>query len=239
MEIAVISDVHGNPLALENVLEDAGQVDLIYNLGDMVGIGPLPAETLDILIKDNRIRNVVGNHDHNTVNGTELGPIEEIPRKPHHDWVRSKLSDAHMNYLLSPKVRSFGSDRDLVFMHRHPLDWWSKVPYFYDSSPGVMDSFYGDVRGDVLFFGHTHIPLDVKGSGGRRYINPGSVGAENVGMSDYVVVKLKEGGIPSIEKRKIPYDREWIREKLREQEPPYWAHIFDHFFGPYPAGFHR
>lgn len=39
--IAIISDVHGNMPALETVLADIRQrgIDLIYNLGDLVGKG--------------------------------------------------------------------------------------------------------------------------------------------------------------------------------------------------------
>ncbi|MEA3559982.1 MAG: metallophosphoesterase family protein, partial [Candidatus Thermoplasmatota archaeon] len=58
MEIAVISDIHANPLALEAVLDQVQEADRIYCLGDLVGIGPLPAQTLDIMRREDRIKNV-------------------------------------------------------------------------------------------------------------------------------------------------------------------------------------
>ncbi|MEA3559613.1 MAG: metallophosphoesterase family protein, partial [Candidatus Thermoplasmatota archaeon] len=169
----------------------------------------------------------------------ELGPIEEIPRKPHHEWVRSKLSKRQMEYLDSPKVEFFGDDPSMVFMHRHIDDWWSKVPYFYDSSPDVMDEFYREVPGNILFFGHTHIPLDVTGNGGRRYINPGAVGAENAGVARFVKIMIDPDDKIEMEHCSVPYDRDAVREDLRDQAPPYWEFISDHFYGPHPAGSNR
>lgn len=240
MEIAVISDLHANPFALEQVLGEVEDVDQIYCLGDIVGIGPLPAETIDMLSGETRLRKVRGNHDHNTIYGTELGPIREIPRRPHHDWVRNQLTDEQLDELRSGRYLRLEGPPGISFMHRHPDDCWSKVPYFYDSSPAVLDGFYKGVPGDILFFGHTHIPLDVKGNNGRRYINPGAVGAENGGKARYVRVSLDErGGAPTIEHRSVPYDVGSVKEALERKAPPYWEFIIRHFFGPYPAGYHR
>ena len=64
MRLAVISDVHGNLLALEAVLQDitTRAVDDIVNLGDWVA-GPLwPRETFELLA-DLGLRSVRGNHD--------------------------------------------------------------------------------------------------------------------------------------------------------------------------------
>ena len=49
--IALISDIHGNALALRAVLEDISwrSVDRIVCLGDVVGYGPEPAECLDLV----------------------------------------------------------------------------------------------------------------------------------------------------------------------------------------------
>ena len=48
MRLAVISDVHGNRMALDAVLQDlaASPADAVVCLGDMVQGGPQPAETV-------------------------------------------------------------------------------------------------------------------------------------------------------------------------------------------------
>ena len=43
MRIALLSDIHGNPIALDAVLKDIegrGGVDTYWILGDMVALGP-------------------------------------------------------------------------------------------------------------------------------------------------------------------------------------------------------
>ena len=46
LRIAVLSDVHGNLPALEATLDriQEEEVDTIFHLGDMVAIGPFPAD---------------------------------------------------------------------------------------------------------------------------------------------------------------------------------------------------
>jgi predicted phosphodiesterase len=229
MRFAVISDIHANPWALQSVMDLVGDVDEIYCLGDIVGIGPDPSGVIDMLRKDGRVRTVMGNHDHNTLFGTQLGPLEFVPRKPHHDWVRERLTDDHLDYLKAPMTRVLEEGKCSVFMHRHPDDCGSKVPYFDDSSPPVLDDFYKDVPGDVLFFGHTHFELDVIGSTGRRYINPGAVGAQNGGIARFVKVETSDGRYV-VERGKATYDIQSVRDELKEQQPPYWRFIKDNFF---------
>ena len=53
MKYAIISDVHANVTALECVLADAraNGAEKIVCLGDVVGYGPLPAETVALVRK--------------------------------------------------------------------------------------------------------------------------------------------------------------------------------------------
>ena len=63
MKRAIISDIHGNLEALKAVLSDIqGQfVDTIYCLGDVIGYGPNPAESLDLAMTFDCC--LLGNHD--------------------------------------------------------------------------------------------------------------------------------------------------------------------------------
>jgi predicted phosphodiesterase len=224
-----MSDIHGNPWALEAVLEQIGDVDEIYVLGDTVGIGPLPSETIDILRKDGRVHKVLGNHDHNTLYGTELGPTDFVPRRPHHQWVRSRLRPEQLEFLKAEMIIGLDNGAQFRFMHRHPLDCGSKVPYYGSPHPDVLDRFYSDVDGRVLFFGHTHFPLDVVGREGRRYLNPGAVGAQNGGAASYIRVRTGKGA-PVIKRIEAAYDPVAVKEEIKHQELPYWRFIIGHFF---------
>src|SRR5690606_34498798 len=63
--IAIITDIHGNSPALRAVLKDISYrgVDHIYCLGDLVGIGPDSNEVIEMLLCQDNISFVKGNHD--------------------------------------------------------------------------------------------------------------------------------------------------------------------------------
>lgn len=62
---AIITDIHGNSPALEAVLQDINRrkLDQIVCLGDIVGIGPDSNEVFDLLLMQNNISFVMGNHE--------------------------------------------------------------------------------------------------------------------------------------------------------------------------------
>ena len=65
MKIAVLTDVHGNLPALQAAMrairrEDA---DAIFHTGDAIGIGPFPAECLELLLGTPGVHLICGNHD--------------------------------------------------------------------------------------------------------------------------------------------------------------------------------
>ncbi|HHD16026.1 MAG TPA: metallophosphatase family protein, partial [Euryarchaeota archaeon] len=60
MRIAVISDLHGNMDAVSGMMGSIEDADRIICLGDVVGIGPDPAEVLETVLDDERISWVLG-----------------------------------------------------------------------------------------------------------------------------------------------------------------------------------
>ena len=75
MKIAVISDVHGNLLALQAVLADIARqgVDQTVNLGDLLS-GPLqPFETAELLMAE-ALLTIRGNHERQLLARLEPGP---------------------------------------------------------------------------------------------------------------------------------------------------------------------
>ena len=64
MRLAIISDIHANDVALRTALYDAAQcgADVYASLGDIVGYGPSPAESVR-LARDSFSVSVLGNHD--------------------------------------------------------------------------------------------------------------------------------------------------------------------------------
>ncbi len=63
MRILAISDVHGNLPALEAVLAEAGEVDMVLCAGDVAGYFPYVDEVVRTLSGLRQCRCVMGNHD--------------------------------------------------------------------------------------------------------------------------------------------------------------------------------
>jgi predicted phosphodiesterase len=76
LNIAVLTDVHANLPAFEAILADAGKYgcERLYHAGDLIAIGPYPAEVVDLARAINLI-SIQGNHETWVVNGLPLDPI--------------------------------------------------------------------------------------------------------------------------------------------------------------------
>ena len=225
MKVAVISDVHGNRLALEAVLDDIARmgVDATFNLGDLV-TGPLePNWTADILM-DLDIPTVRGNHDRVLIENTpeELGPIDRFAQEQMETRHRAWINDL-------PATMSMLDD---VFLcHGTPtsdedpwLDgWWEgrKVT--------TPDEAYVAAKAEgfdfpVLLCGHTHIPKAVRLRDGRLIVNPGAVGLQlNHGSPDarYATIERREGKYyPSF--HAVPYDHFAAARQAEANGFPQW-----------------
>lgn len=96
MRLGVISDVHANLPALEAVLEDMPDVDVLICLGDLVGYNPFPAECVDLVRKECDLV-IQGNHDREVEN-----PERYRGNKGAHAGLklaREELSSQHIEYL--------------------------------------------------------------------------------------------------------------------------------------------
>src|SRR3712207_448878 len=77
MRLALLSDVHGNPIALDAVLadiQDCGGVDGYWILGDLAAIGYDPVTVLERLARLPNVRIVQGNTDRYVVTGERPPP---------------------------------------------------------------------------------------------------------------------------------------------------------------------
>src|SRR6266702_2533265 len=84
MRIALLSDIHGNPIALDAVLSDImaqGGVDRYWVLGDFSVMGYDPVGVLERVTKLPNVSFLCGNHDRYTITGERPGPTLEQARE--------------------------------------------------------------------------------------------------------------------------------------------------------------
>ncbi|MDY7522122.1 metallophosphoesterase family protein [Bacillus thuringiensis] len=99
--IAFITDIHGNAVALQAVLQEIDQredIEHIYCLGDRIGIGHQTKEVLEALFSRNDTSLITGNHDEailaliNDQQYPESHNIGEL--RNHHEWIAQDLDES-------------------------------------------------------------------------------------------------------------------------------------------------
>lgn len=172
MRIAVISDVHGNLVALEKVLDSIHEtgVDRIVCLGDLVGYGARPQECVDLIVSTG-ISCIGGNHDEAAAHSGEVFKFNRAAKEAIL-WTRDQLSTGARRYLASLELEL--SFEDLLFVHSSPLNphSWTYIYSRYEA-----DITFSNFTEATCLSGHTHVPAEFREPGGmRRIINVGSVG---------------------------------------------------------------
>ena len=176
MRVAVLSDIHGNLPALEAVLEEVAREkpDLIVVCGD-VASGPLPVESIELLMDLRDARFLHGNADRSLVAAFDGNAKPELPG-PAADWAAAQLSRRHRDFLASfpERVRlDIDGLGRVLFCHGSPR---SDLEIMTAATPSArLLELIGGADADVVVCGHTHMQFD-RTEGGVRVVNPGSVG---------------------------------------------------------------
>ena len=218
MRILVISDVHGNLTALEEVLRDAGRSDLVICSGDIVGYGPNPCECLDVL-RGLKIRQVSGNHDRAAVAGIKFKENTTAGRalQVHSDL----LGPGHKDFLKKlPKSLKFNvGGIEMAVFHGSPRKPFREYVYQADAEIYV-DEFLRMSGAELIILGHTHIPYVVR-SGNGLIVNPGSVGQPRDGdpRASYTLIDIEKGEI-EVTNCRVGYDIDLVTSRIKEKGLP-------------------
>ena len=172
--VAALYDVHGNLPALEAVLAEAAEADLIVAGGDVVG-GPFPAETVERLRGlGDRVRWLRGNAERELVE--QPPPREAGPPPGELERLRAALSDEQVDFVyglperVELDVEGLGR---VLFCHATPQNDLDIVTPLTPEER--LRRILEGVTVDAVVAGHTHIQEDRR-VGGVRWVNAGSVG---------------------------------------------------------------
>ena len=178
MRYAVITDVHANVFALKAALEEIDKLkpDKILCLGDIVGGGAYPDETVQLIRKRGDILCVKGNHDmFVTLDLSKLSSIDT--RIKMFAWQQRVLTKSAMVFLegLPPELTFEDCGKKIVAFHypKNPKGRFKDLVYL-PSDNEVRELFKG-LDGDIFLFGHEHTgSLSVLD--GKYYLNFGTLG---------------------------------------------------------------
>jgi putative phosphoesterase len=216
MKIAVISDIHSNCFALENVLIDIqkSQCELVCCLGDIFGYYPWAFETYEIIRNFNLTWLFIkGNHDNLIENIT----AENVTR------FNSEYADLALH-------------NKLILLEKNCLSWLKSIKndlsfkvgkywlsMYHGTPENIMEGrYYPDDKNvyawfpnknEILLLGHTHYPI-IHNLGENNFIlNPGSVGQPRDGdtRASWILLDLSKN---IFENKRVEYPVEYVVQKL-------------------------
>lgn len=221
MRLALISDIHSNVHALEQVLArlDREGADLILNLGDLVGYNASPNECLEML-PGHSVLSLAGNHDL---------ALLEMERAEHFNiiayqaivWSREQVRPEFLEFFQNLPLTREGAD--YLACHGTPTSADAYISFHFQGKR-IFNLLTKALGLRVCFFGHTHRRAlwyrDVRGKvatcpvGPEKIfldptwhylINPGSVGQPRDGNPEaaYAIFDDQEF---SIHFKSVPYD---------------------------------
>jgi putative phosphoesterase len=224
--IAIFSDLHGNSAATEAVLAaiDAAAPDAVYCLGDLVGYGAFPNETIG-LIRSRGIPTIMGNYDDGVgFDRDDCGCAykdkeEEVRGQQSLLWTRNVTTDDNKAYLrtLLPEIRFEAEGIRFRLVHGSPRRMNEYL--FEDRDQRSLERIAQTADCDVLVFGHTHKPW-VREIGGVLFVNDGSVGKPKDGdpRAVWALLTATAGEPVMVEIRRVPYDVAVMAAAIRAAE---------------------
>lgn len=157
MKYAIISDIHSNVEALDEVLKwiEKEKIKDIICLGDLVGYGPNPKECIE---RVHRVTEVVlaGNHDYAAVGLTDTNNFN-VYAKTAAEWTATVLSKDESSLLSAAPLTS---EKDpATFVHATPMepDLWDYIMSLEDA---MINFRHFDTQ--VCFVGHSHVPMIIE-----------------------------------------------------------------------------
>ncbi len=249
MRIALLSDIHGNDIALRAVLEhieEQGGVAATWILGDLVALGHAPVKVLEMLREVPNVKIIRGNTDSYICNDTRPRPsLDDVKADIN---LLKQLVEVEGNFSWSKgAVTSAGW---LAWLSRLPIEYRDKLPdgtqvLCVHASPGTEDGSgiresmsQGEIehlllgaKEKLICVGHTHRPFRMTVNG-KDIVNPGSISnplGKDVRAS-YAILETSELGY-DIELLRVDYDQQAVIEILEGIRHPARRMIIKHLRG--------
>ena len=230
--LAILSDAHGNAVALEAVLADLKQfpVDGYICLGDMISFGPQGSECLR-LIKSLNCPLIMGNTDAYLLKPRTLDDVENPTEDTAfilelENWSAEQLAEADRAAISRFKSsHSFSYDGlTILAYHGSPKSYHDAI--VATTATDVLEGYFeaSKERPPQLFMGgHTHTQF-IRRHYASHVMNPGSIGlpfftfkdeeAVNPILAEYALLDVLDGA-PQIYFRRVPYNLESLVDSVK------------------------
>ncbi|NEY20742.1 metallophosphoesterase family protein [Bacillus ginsengihumi] len=231
MKIAFISDIHGNAVALEAVLEDIQlqKVDQIYVLGDICFRGPEPQRSLD-LVRSLHTEVIKGNADEWVVRGIRKGEVPdsayEIMNKER-NWIVHHLTSEAIEYLqqLPTNLKVVHENISIHGFHATPISLFENI--FPNASDEEIENKLLVEDADISLYAHIHKPY-IRTINSKTIINLGSVGLpfDGIKKASYALVEVDQQFVQS-SIRRVSFDVDKVINQFKQSDYPNKEKLID------------
>lgn len=217
MRIALLSDIHGNLLALDACLADLesqGGADGIVVAGDLCLDGPKPKKVLQRLeeIGATCIRGNTDRYLSDDGSGETFEPAEAAQIA----WTRREIGERWISWLkeLPFALRIGEDDNQLLVVHANPRTDDEHI--WPDAEEEELERLIGDETATAIAFGHLHIPF-VRMWRRKLLVNVSSAGLPKDGDSraSYAILTERGGGW-QVKHRRVAFDVKKVATQLTD-----------------------
>lgn len=202
MRVLIFGDIHGNLVALEKVLQQAGpEVDMIVSHGDVVNYGPWSNECVQLL-QSIQCTCLLGNHESYFIEGIYPGENKIAQAFFNHCYASFNQQELISTYGESVKVGDFEI--------RHTVNNQYVFP----------DTDLNELKLQKNYIiGHSHHQFSAENILGKKLINTGSVGQNRkyINVVNYVIYNTYT---KDIKLEAIVYDINPVINKMKSEGYP-------------------
>jgi predicted phosphodiesterase len=217
MRIALLSDVHGNLLALDACLADLesqGGADALVVAGDLCLDGPKPKKVLQRL-EEIGAACVRGNTDRYLAQD-DAGEAFEAAEAAQIAWTRREIGERWLSWLRGrPFALRIGEDdNQLLVVHANPKT--DDEHLWPDAAEEELERLIGEEAATAIAFGHLHIPF-VRMWQGKLLVNVSSAGLPKDGdpRASYAIMTERVGGW-QVKHRRVAFDVKKVATQLAD-----------------------
>ncbi|WP_320034126.1 metallophosphoesterase family protein [Halarcobacter sp.] len=239
MQIAILSDIHSNVYALQEVIKDIRNrnIEVVLNLGDMF-YGPIEPRATYELIRDNKFINICGNQDREILEAS----LAQLQENPTLKYVYEDLGEEVLYWIQELQFEKIiGGTYYMV----HGTYFDDTQYLLEDVSEGTVKlrsdeeiiKLTDNIETPFIFCAHSHLPRIHKLNSGQIVINPGSVGLQaykeelptkhkmenNTPDAAYTILTIEDNQY-NIEQVRVAYDFEKAALKAEENGREDWAY---------------
>jgi predicted phosphodiesterase len=235
MRYLILSDIHANREAFSAVLAHVRRKrwDRVVFLGDLVGYGANPNQTIEMLRRLKPLVAIRGNHD-KVCSGIEDGEMFNRVALQAALWTRSRLSNRNMRWLRDLPEGPVVVDGAFAISHGTPID---EDAYIFGEIEAL--NVFRQTTFPLCFFGHSHFPVvfglspdaihtvltqstafRFRLQEGMRYlVNPGSIGQPRDG-NPLASFAIYDSGARTVTIYRVPYRLERAQAKILDAGLP-------------------